>query len=122
MTQLAPSTSLTVSHAHLPVIYSIAHLLAEWFVDVRDCARLLFLAVTTPSMGGKRYLAVSEPFEWNEVYEIYRKNFPTAKVPEDIEGSVGWSQRLDFRESTEILGGWVTLKQSLVDLGKSLGY
>ncbi|KAF8500023.1 hypothetical protein JB92DRAFT_2980324 [Gautieria morchelliformis] len=94
----------------------------QWFVDVRDCSRLLFLALTTPSMGGKRYLAVAERFDWNQVYGIYRRNFPKAQVPEDIEGSEPWAQRLEFTESTEILGGWISLEQSLVDLGKSLGY
>ncbi|KAF8482342.1 hypothetical protein JB92DRAFT_3034990 [Gautieria morchelliformis] len=86
---------------------------SEWFVDVRDCSRLLFLALTTPSMGGKRYLVV---------YGIYRKHFPNAQVPEDIEGCEPWAQRLQFTESSEILGGWISLEQSLVDLGKSLGY
>jgi hypothetical protein len=80
------------------------------------------LALTTPSMGGKRYLAVAEPFDWNQIYGIYRKNFPKAQVPEDLEECEGWAQKLDFTESTEILGGWISLEQSLVDLGKSLGY
>ncbi|KAF8506213.1 hypothetical protein JB92DRAFT_2963251 [Gautieria morchelliformis] len=94
----------------------------QWFVDVRDCGRLLFLALTTPSMGGKRYLAVAEAFDWNQVYGIYRKNFPKAQVLEDLEGCERWRQKLDFSESTEMLGGWISLEQSLVDLGKSLGY
>ncbi|KAF8488265.1 hypothetical protein JB92DRAFT_3017535 [Gautieria morchelliformis] len=84
--------------------------------------RLLFLALTTPSMGGKRYLVVAKQFDWNQVYGIYRKHFPNAQVPEDIEGCEPWAQRLEFTESSEILGGWISLEQSLVDLGKSLGY
>ncbi|KAF8511242.1 hypothetical protein JB92DRAFT_2791421 [Gautieria morchelliformis] len=94
----------------------------QWFVDVRDCGRLLCLALTTPSMGGKRYLAVAQRFEWNQVYGIYRKHFPKAQVPKDIEGSEPWAQELEFTESTELLGGWISLEKSVVDLGKGLGY
>jgi hypothetical protein len=99
-----------------------AHPLTEWFVDVRDTARLQFLAFTTPFMGGKRYLAAGEPFQWNQVYEIYRKDFPNAKVPEDFDEGGADVQKLDNSSSTEVLGGWISLEQSLVDLGKSLGF
>ncbi|KAF8511240.1 hypothetical protein JB92DRAFT_3097181 [Gautieria morchelliformis] len=61
--------------------------------------------------------------EWFvDVYGIYRKHFPKAQVPEDIEGSEPWAQELEFTESTELLGGWISLEKSVVDLGKGLGY
>ncbi|KAF8468651.1 hypothetical protein JB92DRAFT_3059092 [Gautieria morchelliformis] len=94
----------------------------QWFVDVRDTGRLQFLAFTTPAMAGKRYLAAAEPFKWNQIYAIYRKNFPSAKVPEDFEEGEEDVQKLDISPSTEVLGEWIGLEQSLVDLGRSLGF
>ena len=73
-------------------------------------------------MGGKRFFAFSEPFGWNQIFGIYRKNFPHAQIPEDLENDEICTQKMDIKESTELLGGWIGLEQSLVDLGKSLGY
>jgi hypothetical protein len=73
-------------------------------------------------MGGKRWLAIAEPFTWNQVFGVFRKNFPTAQCPEDLEGMEAYTQKFDISASTEILGKWISLEQSIIDLGKSLGH
>ena len=73
-------------------------------------------------MGGKRFFANAERFGWNQVFGIYRKNFPGTQIPEDLEEEEICTQEMDIKASTELLGGWISLEQSLVDLGKSLGY
>ena len=74
-------------------------------------------------MGGKRFIAIGEAFGWNQIFNIYRKNFPKVPIPEDFEeGTDFYTQKVDVSASTELLGGWIGLEKSLVDLGKSLGY
>ena len=73
-------------------------------------------------MGGKRFFANAEPFGWNQIIGIYRENFPDAQILEDLEEDEIYTQEMDIKESTKLLGGWISLEQSLVDLGKSLGY
>jgi hypothetical protein len=94
----------------------------EWHVDVRDTARLHLLGLTTPSLGGKRILAAAGPWGWNEILGILRKHFPNVQVPEDFEGGEPDRQRIDSEVAREMLGGWIGLEQSVVDLAKSLGY
>jgi hypothetical protein len=94
----------------------------EWYIDVRDCGRLHVLGLTTPSLGGKRVWAAAGPWGWNQILGILRRHFPNVQVPEDFEGGEPDRQRIDSEVARELLGGWIGLEQSLVDLAKSLGY
>ncbi|PCH44304.1 NAD(P)-binding protein [Wolfiporia cocos MD-104 SS10] len=96
----------------------------QWFIDVRDDARLHILAFSIASLGGRRIWAVAEPFGWNQILSILRKEFPHVQVPPDIPGVWGEvdRQQIDNSESTELMGGWIGLEQSLIDSARSFGF
>jgi len=94
----------------------------QWFIDVRDCARLHIISLTNPSLSGKRIWAAAEPFGWNAVLAILRKNFPGLKLPEDFENGGPDRQKVNSEPAKALLGGWISLEKSVVDFGKSLGY
>lgn len=58
----------------------------QYFVDVRDTARLHVIALIDPECQGKRIFAFSAPFTWNDVLAVFRKQNPGRKFPEDREG------------------------------------
>ncbi|KIJ50700.1 hypothetical protein M422DRAFT_159338 [Sphaerobolus stellatus SS14] len=91
-------------------------ILPQWFVDVRDVAKIHHLALVTDRMAGKRWLAVSEPFGWNQIAAILRKIAPEANVVEDYEGGEIDRQKFDNAASTELLGGWISLQDSIRDM------
>ncbi|EED78053.1 predicted protein [Postia placenta Mad-698-R] len=97
---------------------------AQWFIDVRDDGRLHVTALTNPSLSGRRIWGVAEPTGWNKILAILRKNFPRANVAPDIVGEQGepTEQKIENTVATEALGGWISLEQSLVDTGKSVGF
>lgn len=96
----------------------------EWFVDVRDDARLHLLALTTPSASGKRIWGVAEPFGWNRILGILRKEFPHVQVPSDIAGAQGEPdrQKIDNSVASDLLGGWISLEKSVVDTAIGFGF
>lgn len=96
----------------------------QWFIDVRDDGRLHVLALTEPSLGGKRIWAAAEPFGWNKILAILRKHFPQVALPQDIPGAQGEldRQKIDNHVAKEALGGWISLEQSIIDTAKSFGY
>jgi hypothetical protein len=126
--ELAPTPGLTAAGLKndpngakaLPSHESGLSSLAEWFVDVRNCGRLHLLAFTTPSMGGKRYLAVAVWME-PDIRDISQE-LPKYTDSRGFKEGEMYTQKKDVRATTEILGGWINLEQSLADLGKSLGY
>jgi len=89
----------------------------QWFIDVRDDGRLHVLALTTPSLGGKRIWAAAEPFGWNRILAILRKNFPHLQLPPDVPGKQGEPdpQKIENFVARDALGGYIGLEQSLVD-------
>lgn len=96
----------------------------EWFLDVRDDARLHVLAFTTDSFSGKRIWGVAQPFGWNEVLAILREEFPHLQLPPDVPGKQGEPdpQKIDNSVATKALGSWISLRKSLVDTGKGFGF
>jgi len=87
----------------------------QWFVDVRDTARLHVLALTSPSLasGGVRVWAVAEPYTYNLILQALRKIYPSKKFPEDVEGLGRDLSRIDNKRASELLGGWRSLEESL---------
>jgi len=58
----------------------------QYFVDVRDTARLHVIALIDPSCNGHRLFAFAAPFNWNDVLAIFRKQNPSKTFAQDIEG------------------------------------
>jgi nucleoside-diphosphate-sugar epimerase len=49
----------------------------QWFVDVRDDAKLHVAALVDPACNGQRIFAYAEPYNWNDVLAIFRKLKPS---------------------------------------------
>ncbi|KAJ6513732.1 NAD-P-binding protein [Mycena vitilis] len=62
---------------------SILTSLPEWGINVADDARLHVAALIDPSCNGKRIFAVAEPFSWNGILAILRKQNPGRVFVED---------------------------------------
>jgi hypothetical protein len=58
----------------------------EYFVDVEDVGIIHLIALTNPDVQSERIFAYAEPFEWNQVLAIFRKNFPDKKFHDDFPG------------------------------------
>jgi nucleoside-diphosphate-sugar epimerase len=56
----------------------------QYFVDVRDVARLHVAALLHPGCEGKRLFAYAEGFNWDEVLEMLRGMFPERKFAEVV--------------------------------------
>jgi nucleoside-diphosphate-sugar epimerase len=58
----------------------------QWFVDVRDTARLHVVAMIDPECNGQRIFAFAEPMTFNDILAILRKQNPSKTFPKDREG------------------------------------
>ncbi|TFK56925.1 NAD(P)-binding protein [Heliocybe sulcata] len=96
----------------------------QWYIDVRDDGRLHVLALSDPSLGGKRIWAAAGPFGWNNIIRTLRKEFPRLQLPPEVDGLQGEPdrQKIDNSVATKALGGWISLEQSIVDTAKALGF
>lgn len=59
---------------------------SQWFVDVRDTARLHVIAMIDPECNGERIFAFSAPFTFNDILAVFRKQHPNKTFPENKEG------------------------------------
>ncbi|KAL1301947.1 hypothetical protein AAFC00_002406 [Neodothiora populina] len=74
----------------------------QWFVNVRDSARLHVAALTDPSITSQRIFAFAAPWTWNEILAIVRKVAPEANrklLPPDLTAEEGGDQK-DLSVST----------------------
>ncbi|KZT27632.1 NAD(P)-binding protein [Neolentinus lepideus HHB14362 ss-1] len=96
----------------------------QWYIDVRDDGRLHVLALSDPSLGGKRIWAAAGPFSWNSIIRTLHKEFPWLQLPPEVPGAQGEPdrQKIDNSVATKALGGWISLEQSVVDTAKTLGF
>ncbi|KZT58657.1 NAD(P)-binding protein [Calocera cornea HHB12733] len=100
--------------------------LTEWYIDVRDCAKLHVLSLAGGALTGQRVWAAAGPFGWNQVLAILRKNFPAVadKIPGDVAASplepCPW--KIDNAPATKALGGWIGLEKSVVETARSVGF
>lgn len=56
---------------------------SQWFVDVRDTARLHVIGLIDPSCANERLFAFAETYTWNQIFAIMRKQFPDRKIQDD---------------------------------------
>ncbi|KII83927.1 hypothetical protein PLICRDRAFT_118805 [Plicaturopsis crispa FD-325 SS-3] len=94
----------------------------QWFVDVRDTARLHVAALTLESTGapGYRLWAAAEPFTFNRILATVRKLRPDRT---DLPESYAWDtepnlSQIDNSRSTAILkemgrDGWIPYEESV---------
>jgi hypothetical protein len=93
----------------------------EWFIDVRDTARLTVAGLLDPSVQGERLYGFAEPFNWTEILDILRKLRPDNKeIPasplhegHDLSEVSGSKRSEDLIKSFFGVVGWTSLEQSL---------
>jgi hypothetical protein len=108
------------SSTHSTLEYKLI-LKTEWFVDVRDDARVHVAALLDPTVRSERLFAFAAPFNWTDIFGIMRKlrpqnsNIPTGPENEardlsDIKPSARAEQLIkSFFGRT----GWTSLEESL---------
>jgi len=89
----------------------------QYYVNVKDDARLHIVALIDPECNGKRIFAFAAPFNWNDVLAIFRKQNPGMNFPED--GAFGRDlSEVPNAEAERLLKkhygkGWTSLEESL---------
>lgn len=61
---------------HILIGVSIDFVWVDWFVDVRDTARLHVAGLINPSVKSERLFAYSETYSWSQILDIYRRAYP----------------------------------------------
>lgn len=94
-------------------------MLAEYFVNVKDTAKLHAALVTELSFDKERVFAFAEPYNWNSVLAIARRLRPDLEFPADIEDNSEDLSTVDNASALQILKerygqtGWTGLEESL---------
>lgn len=57
----------------------------QYLIDTIDCARLHVAALIHPGVKSERLLGHAEPWNWNDLLDIFRKRFPGRTFPEDMQ-------------------------------------
>lgn len=101
--------------------------MADFWVDVRDTARLHVAAVIAPDVDGRRIFAWVGPFNWNMVLNEMREVRPEHTFPDDIPDPGLDISEYDNAEDEALLvrvkgSGWTPLKESMEESLKSFGY
>jgi len=98
----------------------------SFYVDVKDTARIHLAALVEPDVQNERLWALAGTFTLNEILGILRTFPNNSKIPKDIdECGIPTEIQVDNSRSTELLkrqgrSGWVSLKDSLSELSKSV--
>ncbi|KAJ0162447.1 Aldehyde reductase 2 [Colletotrichum tanaceti] len=122
-----PSTSSFVESlwdgTHLDRLASIP---PQYFVDVRDTARLHVAAAVLPNVRNERIFAWAEPFNFDRILDILRTQFPGKSFADNFHNYEELSTAAELQSrAVELLGqlgrdGFVPLRQSvLLNVGDS---
>ena len=57
--------------------------LSEYFVDVRDTARLHLIGLVSPDVESERIFAFAEPYNFHDIFTIIKELYPEWKAPPD---------------------------------------
>jgi len=91
----------------------------QWFVNVKDAARLHISGLINPSVENERIYAFAAPFNWNDVLAILRELYPDRKFPEDIPNEPRDLCKVPNQRGAELLKhdfgrpGWTSLKETI---------
>lgn len=92
----------------------------QWFIDVRDNARLYIAVLTTPGVDRERVFGCAEKFSWVGVLETFRRVYP-GKTGLPVLEDAGWDRsRVPGERALELLRsvgqeGWTGLEESVKD-------
>ena len=96
----------------------LSWLAPQYFVDVRDTAQLHVAALVDPSCNGQRIFAFAEPYSWNQVLGIFRKQNPEGKFSEDNKNEGEELCKVPNAGAEALLKkhyghGWIGLEESI---------
>jgi hypothetical protein len=79
---------------------------AEWFINVRDDARLHVAAMLDASLSTERFFAFAEPYNWIDILAVIRELRPGRQVPEDFPNLPRDLSTVDNELGKELLKKW----------------
>jgi hypothetical protein len=93
----------------------------EYFVDVRDNARLHIAALLDPAVESERIFALAAPFNWADIIGILRKLRPENKLIPDSPDNEGrdLSEIVPRKRAEQLLQttfgrpGWTSLEDTI---------
>ena len=95
----------------------------QYFIDVRDCAKLHVAALVDPETSNERLWGFAEPFNWNDLLAIYRKVWPEKKFIDDLENLGVDESILDTTGALKALqnvfgqSAWTSLETTIREAG-----
>ncbi|KAE8447770.1 hypothetical protein EG329_010164 [Mollisiaceae sp. DMI_Dod_QoI] len=98
----------------------------QWFVDVQDDAILHVAALTNPDVKNERIYAFAEPFNTNDLLQIFRKIQPDKTFPENfVDDNVRDLSKVKNERAIELLKtfgqpGFTSLEESIKKCIESL--
>ncbi|RDW88391.1 hypothetical protein BP6252_00423 [Coleophoma cylindrospora] len=99
----------------------VRHVAPQYFVDVRDTARLHVAGLINPDVQNERIFAFTEPFNFSDVMQIIKEIEPDHKLPEEtLTNDRDLSEVAEIPRAIELLkefgrDGFIPLKQSIID-------
>jgi hypothetical protein len=93
----------------------------EWFISTQDCALLHIAALLYAEVSSERLFGFVEPWSFNRLLAIYRKQYPGRKFPEDVK-EVPDGVKAPIGRAGEILGwvkegkSWDTLEEAVKEM------
>ena len=90
----------------------------QYFVDVRDTARLHVIGLIDPSCNGERIFAFAQPYNWGDVLAIFRQENPGKTFPEAPENEGRDLSQIPSEDAEALLRkhygkGWTNLEESI---------
>lgn len=101
----------------------IASVPPQYFIDVRDTAKLHVAALLDTETSNERLWGFAETFNWNKVLAVFRMLWPQKKFSDDLEG-LGVDESIVDTEAAlkalrNVFGqeGWTGLETTMRDAG-----
>jgi nucleoside-diphosphate-sugar epimerase len=93
-------------------------ILPQYFIDVVDNAKLHVAALIHPSAENERLFGYAEPWNWNDVLQIFREMFPEKTFVEDMDlgrdiSTVDNGRALQLLKEVYGMDGWTGLEESV---------
>jgi nucleoside-diphosphate-sugar epimerase len=118
-----PSTGGWAKALYEGDVSMISSIPPQYFIDVRDTAKLHIAALLDTDTANERLWGFAEPFNWNTVLSIFRKLWPQRKFIDDMP-NLAWDESILPTESAlkalkHVFGQeeWVKLETTLKEAG-----
>jgi len=104
-----------------PKFSDLANTVSEWYVNVKDTARIHVAALLSSSISNERIFAFANTFTWNEVLEVLRNLYPTRNFPGDISGAERSNMKVPNERGAQLLKAffgresWTGLEETVAD-------